>query len=143
MAYLFLWLSIAAGVILLDILTSNFLFAWFAVGSFAAMLADGLGLAIGIQTIIFLLVNLITISIGYPIVRKKYKAGAKKVPLMEENYIGKVFTAKEDIERNGRMRLDGIYWGIINYEEKIKKGEKFKIISIEGIKLVIRKEEEI
>lgn len=143
MTYLFLWLAIAAGVILLDILTSNFLFAWFAVGAFAAMLADGFGLAIGIQSIIFLLVNLITVSIGYPMVRKKYKAGAKRVPLMEENYIGRSFIANEDIEREGRIRLDGVYWGIINYGEKIKKGEKFKITSIEGIKLVIRKEEEI
>jgi membrane protein implicated in regulation of membrane protease activity len=143
MGYLFLWLSIAAGVILLDILTSNFLFAWFAVGAFAAILADGFGLAIGMQTIIFLSVNLITVSIGYPIVRKKYKAGSKRVPLMEENYIGRSFIAEEDIEREGRIRLDGIYWGIINHGKKIKKGEKFKITSIQGIKLVIRKEEEI
>ena len=143
MGYLFLWLSIAAGFILLDILTSNFLFAWFAVGAFAAILADGFGLAIVTQTVIFLLVNLITVAIGYPIVRKKYKAGSKRVPLMEENYIGRSFTAKEDIEKEGRIRLDGIYWGIINYGDKIKKGEKFKIIEIKGIKLVIRKEEEI
>ena len=143
MTYLFLWLSIAAGVILLDILTSNFLFAWFAVGAFAAMLADGFGLAVGMQSIIFLLVNLITVSIGYPIVRKKYKAGSKRVPLMEENYIGRSFFAQEDIESEGRIRVDGVYWGIINYGDKIKKGEKFKITAIEGIKLVIRKEEEI
>lgn len=143
MTYTILWLSIAAGVILLDILTSNFLFAWFAIGSFAAMLAGALGQVIGVQIIIFLLVNLITVSIGYPIVRKKYKAGAKRVPLMEEKYIGRIFIAKEDIERQGRMRLDGIYWGIINYGDKIKKGEKFKITAIEGIKLVIIKEEEI
>ena len=127
---------------MLDILTSNFLFAWFAVGAFAAILADGFGLAIGIQTIIFLLVNLITVSIGYPIVRKKYKAGLKRVPLMEENYIGRSFIANEDIEEEGRIRLDGIYWAIINDGDKIKKGERFKIESIQGIKLVIRKEEE-
>lgn len=143
MTYLFLWLAIAAGVILLDILTSNFLFVWFAVGAFAAMIADGFGLAIGIQIVIFLLINLITVSIGYPIVRKRYKAGAKRVPLMEEEYIGRSFIAKEDIERHGRVRIDGIYWGTINYGEKINQGEKFKITSIEGIKLVIKKEEEI
>lgn len=143
MNYLLLWLSIAAGVILLDILTSNFLFAWFAVGAFAAILAGGFGVTTGTQIIIFLLVNLITISIGYPIVRKKYKAGSKRVPLMEESYIGRIFTAEEDIERVGRIRVSGIYWGIINDGNKIRKGEKFKVTAIKGIKLVIRKEEEI
>lgn len=143
MTYLFLWLAIATGVILLDILTSNFLFVWFAVGAFAAMIADGFGLAIGMQIVIFLLINLITVSIGYTIVRKRYKVGAKRVPLMEEKYIGRSFIAEEDIERHARIRIDGIYWGLINYGEKISKGEKFKITSIEGIKLVIIKEEEI
>ena len=143
MTYLFLWLAIAASVILLDILTSNFLFVWFAVGAFAAMIADRFGLAIGMQIVIFLLINLITVSIGYPIVRKKYKVGAKRVPLMEEKYIGRSFIAEENIERHGRVRIDGIYWGVINNGERINKGEKYKIISIEGIKLVIIKEEEI
>lgn len=62
---------------------------------------------------------------------------------MEEKYIGLIKTAEEDILEEGRIKIDGIYWGIKNKGPQIKAGDKFKIIEIEGIKLIIEKEGEI
>ena len=137
------WIIIAAVAIIIDIATSNFLFAWFTVGAIAAMIADLLGIAFGVQVIIFLVINLITVSLGYPWAKKKFKNSVKRTPLMEETYIGRVMKAEEDIAERARVKVDGIYWTVRNTGEEIKVGDSFKIIGIEGIKLIIEKEEEI
>ncbi|MBE6054390.1 MAG: NfeD family protein [Clostridium sartagoforme] len=137
------WIIIAAIAIAIDIATSNFLFVWFTAGAIAAMIADFLGISFGYQITIFLVVNLITISIGYPWAKKKFKKSVKRTPLMEETYIGRVMKAEEDITERAKVKVDGIYWTMQNTGEEIKAGDNFKIIGIEGIKLIIKKEEEI
>lgn len=136
-----LWIIIGIVVIILDVITSSFLFVWFSVGALAAMIASLMGASFGIQIIIFLVVSIITISIGYPWARKKFKSTITRTPLMEEEYIGKVLKAEEDIEEIGKAKLGGVYWRVINKGKAIKKGESFKIIEFEGNKLRIEKEE--
>lgn len=143
MSAVIFWIIVAAVVIAIDMVTSNFLFAWFAVGSFVAMIADLLGVTFGVQVVLFLVVNLITVSVGYPWAKRKFKEGVKRTPLMEENYIGRVMKAEEDIVDRAKIKVDGIYWTVQNLGEVIKKDESFKITGIEGIKLIIKKEEEV
>ena len=50
--------------------------------------------------------------------------------------------AEEDIKDKAKVKVDGIYWTVLNCGDEIKKGEYFKIIGIEGIKLTIKKEGE-
>lgn len=143
MSAVILWIIIAAVAIIIDIATSNFLFAWFTIGAIAAMIADFFGISFGVQVIIFLVINLITVSLGYPWAKKKFKKSVKRTPLMEETYIGRTMKAEEDIIEKAKVKVDGIYWTVLNTGEEIKSGENFKIIGIEGIKLIIKKEEEI
>jgi membrane protein implicated in regulation of membrane protease activity len=143
MSAVIFWIIVAAVVIAIDMVTSNFLFAWFAVGAFVAMIADLLGVTFGVQVVLFLVVNLITVSVGYPWAKRKFKEGVKRTPLMEENYIGRVMKAEEDIVDRAKIKVDGIYWTVQNLGEVIKKDESFKITGIEGIKLIIKKEEEV
>lgn len=143
MSTVIIWIIIAAIAIIIDIATSNFLFAWFTIGAIAAMIADLFGISFGVQVIIFLVINLITVSLGYPWAKKKFKKSVKRTPLMEETYIGRVMKAEEDIIEKAKVKVDGIYWTVLNKGEEIKRGENFEIIGIEGIKLIIKKEEEI
>ena len=143
MSAVIIWIIIAAVAIIIDIATSNFLFAWFTIGAIAAMIADLFGISFGVQVIILLVINLITVSLGYPWAKKKFNKSVKRTPLMEETYIGRVMKAEEDIIEKAKVKVDGIYWTVLNKGEEIKTGENFKIIGIEGIKLIIKKEEEI
>ena len=143
MGIVILWIIIAAVAILIDIATSSFLFVWFTVGAIAAMIAEMLGVSFGVQVIIFLVVNLITVSLGYPWAKKKFKTSVKRTPLMEETYIGRVMKAEENIGQRAKVKVDGIYWTVQNSGEEIKAGDNFKIIGIDGIKLIIEKEEEV
>ena len=140
MSAIIFWIIIAGIAIAIDIATSNFLFVWFVVGSVTAMVADFIGISFGVQIIIFLVINLITIAIGYPWAKKKFKKSVERLPLMEETYTGRIMKAEEDIVDRARVKVDGIYWTFQNTREEIKSGESFKIIGIEGIKLNIKKE---
>lgn len=142
MSAVIFWIIIAAIAIGVDIITSNFLFAWFTVGAIVAMIADLLGVSFGYQVIIFLVLSLITIAIGYPWANKRFKKEIKRTPLMEETYIGRIMKAQENIVDRARVKVDGVYWTVQNTGDEIKVGDSFKIIGIEGIKLIIKKEEE-
>ena len=138
MELIILWFAIAFAVVVLDILTSTFLFVWFSVGSLAAIIANVFGLGFRWQVFIFAIVSLIAISIGYPWARKKYKKMVKPTLRMEETYIGMELVADEDIETQARIKVKGIYWTGINHEDKILKGQKFQITGVEGNKLTIK-----
>lgn len=133
------WLITGGIAFAIDILTSSFCFILLAIGSIAAAIGAGLGLEITIQVIIYAVVNIISVSIGYPWLKKKYKKMYKRTPLMEETYIGKVFEANKEIKDKAQVKVGGEYWTVINNDEVIKVGEKFQIIGIDGIKLVIKK----
>lgn len=137
------WTIIAAIFIVIDMVTSNFLFVFFIVGAIGAMIGEVFSISIGLQILIFLFLNLITISIGYPLTKDKFDKSIKRTPLMEETYIGRVMEATEDIKDRASIKVNGIYWTIQNYGEEIKCGEKFKIVGLEGNKLIIEKERKI
>lgn len=78
MSAVIIWIIIAAIAIIIDIATSNFLFAWFTIGAIAAMIADLFGISFGVQVIIFLVINLITVSLGYPWAKRNLKNQLKE-----------------------------------------------------------------
>lgn len=138
MATVIFWLVVAAIAIAIDICTSNFLFVWFSVGALGALLAYLVGANFTVQFVIFVVISLITVAIGYPIVKKKYKQSVVHTPLMEETYIGKIFEATEDIKEVAKIKVGGIYWTAINKSDSISLGQKFQITGIDGNKLIIK-----
>lgn len=137
-----LWIIIAVIGIGIDLITSAFLFSFFSAGSLGALILEALGVSFGIQVIVFFIISILLIIFCYPIVKKKLKESTKPVKTMEEEYIGKIFTAYEDIVKDGRIKVGGVYWAGINIGDKILKGEEFEVIGIEGSKLKIRKKGE-
>ena len=133
------WLITGCIVFAIDILTSNFCFVLLSAGSIAAAISAGLGVEFIIQVIIYAVVNIISVSVGYPWLKKKYKKMCKRTPLMEETYIGKIFEADKEIKVKAQVKVGGEYWTVINKDEIIKPGDKFQITGIDGIKLVVKK----
>lgn len=132
------WIIIGIAAIAIDVLTSSFLFVWFCIGAIAAIIALINNQPAMTQIIAFVGVSAAFMAVGYPIVKKNIKKTGKKVPTMEENYIGQEITVNEDIEEKGKIKMQGIYWTVKNIGKPLKKGEKVKIVGIEGNKLVIQ-----
>lgn len=139
MSYLFLWIVIALAALFLDMLTSAFLFIWFSLGSVAALIAYFLGAAFITQVLLFIIVSAALLIIGYPIVKKTIKKTVPKTLKQEEGYIGREFLIDEDVIEKAIMKVDGIYWTVKNDGEAINKGDRIKVIGLEGNKLVVKK----
>lgn len=136
-----LWIIIGAIAVAIDIITSAFLFMWFALGAIAAIIAFMLDFSFAAQIIAFLVVSVVSMLIGYPIVKRTLKKSVKVTKTMEQGYIGRRLTADEDIAERARVKVDGIYWTVQKVGEDIKKGDKVQIVGLKGNKLLIKKEE--
>lgn len=139
MSAIIIWVAIAIICIVADLCTSLFMFSWVSIGSLGAIICNLCGLNIWIQVIVFCVISLISIIIGYNLITKNIKKSVKPVKLMEETFIGQTFTAEDDISDKVSLKLEGSYWTCVNEGEKISKGQKFQITGIKGTKLLIQK----
>lgn len=136
---LILWVVIAALALVIDVITSSFLFIWFTVGGILAIILTLFHFPFSTQLITFIASSVALLAIGYPIVKRTIKRTVPITPRMEEEYIGQEFTSDKNIKEKGNIKFEGIYWTVKNIGEDINKGDRVKIIGIEGNKLVIKK----
>lgn len=135
-----IWIIISVVCLVIDFLTSGFMFVWFTIGGIGAIIALSLGYSFIVQISVFVIVTGISYAIGYPFAKRILTQKIPKTPTMEENFIGRIITADKDIKEKEKIKVDGIYWTVKNEGQYISKNEKFKIIGLEGNKLVIKKE---
>ncbi|MFL0246586.1 NfeD family protein [Candidatus Clostridium stratigraminis] len=140
MELLILWIIISISALLIDIVTSAFLFLWFTIGGIAAIIALIFNYSFTVQLIVFIAISAISMGIGYPTVRKYLGKSVKKTSTMEEGYINRVIIADDDFVETAKVKVDGIYWTVKNYGEPIKKGDSVIISAIEGNKLIVKKQ---
>lgn len=139
MGFAVFWLIIAICAFTIDILTSNFCFMLFSIGAVVAAICGTLGVPFIGQVMIFSIISIISLSIGYPWLKKKYRIMHKNTPLMEETYIGNIMESEKEIGSKSQVKVGGEYWTVINEGDVIHAGEKFIITGIQGIKLKIKK----
>ena len=75
---LVLWILVGLIALIIDMVTSAFLFIWFTVGAIAAIIAGMFGCAFVVQFIVFTIVSIILIIVCYPVVKKKIKQSDRK-----------------------------------------------------------------
>ena len=136
------WIVVAIALIVVDIITSSFIFMWFSLGAFVAAIMGFAEISLILQAITFLALGIITVAIGYPWAKKKFKTNVNHTLTMEQTYIGDEMIATEDMKEISKIKVRGIYWTAYNKGKEIKKGEKFVITGIEGNKLVVKLKEE-
>lgn len=139
MGGLVLWVLIGVVTLVVDLITSAFLFVWFTIGAIAAIIGYTVGASVAVQWILFLVVSAISMAIGYPLVKKVIRRSVPKVSTMEEGYIGRELTIDDNVIEKAQIKFDGIYWTVKNMGAPIRKGDKVQIIGIEGNKLLIKK----
>ena len=127
MVEVIVWILVAIAVIAIDIVTSTFVFMWFSLGAFVAIILSLIGISVAWQIVAFLVMGVATVSIGYPWAKKKFKADVNHVPTMEQTYIGKEMIANEDMEEKSKIKVSGIYWTAYNKGKIIKKGERYTL----------------
>lgn len=104
------------------------------------MIASVLDLSIKNQIIVFVVGSGISLMTIYPFMRKYVKKSVPHTPTTEEGYVGRVLTAEDDIAERAQIKIDGIYWVVVNEGEPINAGQRMKITRLEGTKFIVRRE---
>lgn len=140
-AYLALWLIIGGVALIVDVMTSSFLFVWFTVGAITAIIFQILNQPFIIQLIAFVATSAISMAVCYPIVKKNIKKSIKPTLVREKTYIGRELTVDDRMIESSTVKIDGVYWNMINEGEKIKIGDRVKIVGMKGNKIIIKNSE--
>lgn len=135
------WLLAFFLLLLVEIATVNLVSIWFAIGAVAAFVSCFFTDNVFIQLLVFVIVSTITLVCMLPLV-KKFKKNKKVIPTNVDRVLGKsgIVTQKITVDHYGEVKVLESVWTAVS-GETIEVGEKVKVDKIDGVKLIVTKEE--
>lgn len=139
------WLIILILAIVIEGLTTTFFSIWFGMGALFAFVANKMGLPFFAQVSIFLIIALICLLFVRKVVIKYFKPNHAKTNV--DSLVGKhglVIQRISNLDGTGRVSLNGVDWSARseNDTNNFFEGETVTVIRIEGVKVIVKKEEE-
>jgi len=137
--YSVIWMIIAIGFGLAEGLTLGLTFIWFAGGALLAMIASFLGLPFFVQVIAFIVGSALMLIYTRPVAKKVLKIGATKTNV--DSLIGKEGIVIKELKpfTLGQVKVKGQIWSAKAFnDEAIAENERVEVVSIEGVKLIVK-----
>lgn len=137
---IFLWLVVAAIMVVFEIISLGLTTIWFAGGAVASAITAYLGAGMILQIIVFVVVSLLLLIFTRPIAAKHLMKGNE--PTNIDSFIGTVVDVLEDINgrKEGLVKLNGLEWSAVSEnDEQLKAGEEAVVKAISGNKLIVKK----
>jgi membrane protein implicated in regulation of membrane protease activity len=138
------WIIIAVACFLAELVVPQFFIFWFGVGSIGALVSHFLGVSYPYQWVVFAVISLAGLILTRRFARMILKKEPKKAGV--GRLIDEVMLVTRDIDNTkgvGQVRGRGDIWRAISEDGTIiKEGSKVKVISVEGVSLVVRLEED-
>ena len=138
------WLGMFVALLLIEIVTVELTTIWFAGGALVAFLATYLGANLAIQIILFLVVSTLLLVFTRPIAIKYFNSERHKTNA--DRVIGQKAVVKEcinSIHGSGKVEINGMEWSAkAEQQEEIKVGTIVVVKEIQGVKVIVEKEEE-
>jgi len=136
-----MWAVIAIIALVVDLLTSTFLFVSFSAGAVCALIAQSMKASMFLQLIIFIVSSGICVVFVCMQARKLLSKTVKKLPTPEDLLVGRKIVLEEDVTDTATIKIDGLYRTVKNIGAPLKKGDTAVIESIDGTILIIKKGE--
>ena len=133
-----IWLVIFIVLVVIELLTINLVTIWFAIAAVFALLVDIITRNTMLEIIVFTVSSFLLLLLTKPLIKK---IKVKKVEATNlDMVINKVGIVTEDIldDKIGEVKVLGKKWSAYS-DSEIKKHEKVKILSIDGVKLKVEK----
>lgn len=133
------WFIAFVILLIIELVTVNLVTIWFAIGAVAAIISTIFTDSILIQSIVFVVVSVIALLITKPLMKKFKKFEVE--PTNSDRVIGKVGDVTKKIDKNkyGEVKVYGNTW-TASSKQVINVGERVKVLSIDGVKLIVEKE---
>jgi len=135
------WFIAFVVLTVLELVTINLVSVWFAVGAIASMVCAMFTDSFFIQLCVFIIVSSITLLITKPLVKK---IKTKEVePTNLDRVIGRMAVVTKEINKDklGEVKVLGNTWTAV-CDEKVSEGQKVKVMAIDGVKLIVKVEED-
>ena len=138
------WLILFVVLLVIEIFTMGLTTIWFAGGAIIAFVLAYAGFGLPVQIIVFLLVSIGLLVLTRPIAMKFFNQERQKTNA--ESLIGQKAVVLERIDTLhgiGRAEVNGMEWSAKTDEADviIEAGEVVVIEGIQGVKLIVKKEE--
>lgn len=134
------WLILFIILLLIEIFTVGLVSIWFAIGAIVAMVSSFFIESIVIQGIIFVTTSILALLCTKKFIQKFRKGGI--IPTNLDRAIGKSGEVLERITpgSTGQVKVLGNIWSAVSSFE-LEVGEKVIVKQIDGVKLIVEKEE--
>lgn len=138
------WLVLFVVLLLVEILTMGLTTVWFAGGALVAFVLAFVDFSLPVQIIAFLLVSIALLVLTRPLALKYFNRERQKTNA--ESLIGQKAVVLERIDTIhgiGRVEVNGMEWSakVDDAAYMIEAGEIVVIEGIQGVKLIVKKEE--
>lgn len=138
------WIIIFIATIIFELITSVLVSLSFSVGAVGAFILLKCGASLPVQIITFLVVSGLSIWILKPLRERFLKKNIIKTNV--DAIIGEVGVVVEEISDTlqpyGAVRVKGlVYTALSQDEQPIQKGTKIIVERVDGVKLIVRKED--
>ncbi len=139
------WLIALIVFLAIEAMTLGLATIWFAGGALVAFIAALLGADLYIQIILFLAVSILLLVFTRPIAVRYLNT--KKTPTNVDRLIGMqvIVTSKiNNLKGKGEVEIGGNRWSARSEteDEIIDSGKTVEVVSIQGVKLIVRESEE-
>lgn len=133
------WFIAFLVLLVIELFTVNLVTIWFALGAFAALISSYLTDSFIIQVIVFIVFSCLSLLLTKPLM-KRFR-GISIIPTNSDRVVGKVGEMTKDVDPDnyGEVKVLGSIWTACS-QDRVKKGEKVKVVGIDGVKLIVEKE---
>ena len=137
------WMTLIVIAIIVEALTTALTSIWFAGGALIALAVAAMNGHVVLQIILFFTVSLILLLFTRPLVMKYFNKNRTRTN--SESIIGRKGIVTEEIDNlhaTGTVTVDGLEWSARSFQpdEKIKTETVVEILSIDGVKLIVKEE---
>lgn len=139
------WLVAFVILLVIEILTLGLTTIWFAGGAVVAFVLALLDVGLPIQIIAFLIVSIVLLILTRPIALRFFNQRREKTNV--DSLIGQKAVVLEQIDplrSVGRVEINGMEWSAKTEDMGIviEPGEIVEVQAVQGVKLVVKKEED-
>lgn len=142
---LFIWLLLLIILVIIELLTVGLTTIWFAAGALAAAAVNLLGGPLWLQIAVFIALSCLLLLLTRPWAMRYLNSN--RIRTNYEGVIGKVvrITEKTDnLSQTGKTIVNGQEWTVRTEDDReiLEEGTLAKVVSISGVKLIVKRYEE-
>ena len=135
------WLVVGIVMVAIEAATAQLTTIWFAIGAFLTIIPAALNAPVWLQFVIFTAISLVTLIFTRKFVKRALKV--KKESTNADRVIGQTGYVTQTIDNDmaqDRVSVMGLDWSARSADNTdISIGEKIKVRSIDGVKLIVEK----